>query len=240
MELDLSYLCTVIGSLTGVPVRVYENGKPVFFYSLVSLPKDPVRAYEGRIEQITDRVGYCATDRYSYYGIVNAKNCRIVIGPSGQTRPSDRELRELAFRADVPPDEVSDFVSGMKAVACLPLESILQILCVLNYLLNGERKTLEDIAIYDEEQEELRVKQSKKNAEARFSEQSALPERHDTYDLEQRLMNLIRKGETAALRDWVSAAPAVRGGLLAPDQLRQMKNTFIVTATLASRSAIRG
>ena len=38
----------------------------------------------------------------------------------------------------------------------------------------------------------------------------------------------------------MEAAPAIRGGALASEQLRQIKNTFIVTATLASRAAIQG
>ena len=42
------------------------------------------------------------------------------------------------------------------------------------------------------------------------------------------------------MRAWSAKAPAIRGGILAPDQLRQMKNLFVVTATLASRAAIRG
>lgn len=45
---------------------------------------------------------------------------------------------------------------------------------------------------------------------------------------------------TAALNEWVKGAPAVRGGRLANDAARQMKNTFIVATTLASRAAIRG
>ena len=53
-------------------------------------------------------------------------------------------------------------------------------------------------------------------------------------------MDLVCRGNTAALRQWVAQAPPVRGGVLAADQLRQLKNTFIVTATLTSRAAIRG
>lgn len=63
---------------------------------------------------------------------------------------------------------------------------------------------------------------------------------HNTYDLEQTLMDMIRRGDTSSLSQWIAHAPAIRGGVLAPDQLRQRKNTFIVTATLASRAAIRG
>ena len=239
MYLDLRYLCTVIGNLSGIPIRIYENGIQTFGYSLVALPRDPICAYADRIAEVKEHIGYCATDHFHYYGVVNSNDIRIVFGPSGQTRPTDKELHELAFRADVAPDDIQDFVSGMKAIACVPLESILQILCTLNYLLNGEKKALEDIAIYDEEQEALRQQTAIIHAEERFAEAESAGH-HNTYDLEELLMNLIRKGETAALREWISSAPAVHGGVLAPDQLRQLKNTFIVTATLASRAAIRG
>ena len=54
------------------------------------------------------------------------------------------------------------------------------------------------------------------------------------------MLRLVRKGDTASLRQWIASAPAIRGGTLASDQLRQMKNTFVVTATLVSRAAIQG
>ena len=40
--IDLNYLCTVISSLSGVPIRVFENNKQTFYYSIVNLPKDPI------------------------------------------------------------------------------------------------------------------------------------------------------------------------------------------------------
>ena len=53
-------------------------------------------------------------------------------------------------------------------------------------------------------------------------------------------MDIVRKGDTVALRRWIAQAPPVRGGKIAGDQLRQQRNLFIVTATLVSRAAIRG
>ena len=63
---------------------------------------------------------------------------------------------------------------------------------------------------------------------------------HNTYSQEQQLLRMVRKGDTTSLRQWIASAPAIRGGTLAADQLRQVKNTFVVTATLVSRSAIQG
>jgi AraC-like DNA-binding protein len=63
---------------------------------------------------------------------------------------------------------------------------------------------------------------------------------HNTLSIEQAITDIVRSGDTAALKSWASTAPAVRSGIIAPDQLRQYKNTFIVTATLVSRAAIKG
>lgn len=53
-------------------------------------------------------------------------------------------------------------------------------------------------------------------------------------------MGYIRKGDVSALREWAKRAPIIKSGTLSPDSIRQGKNTFIVSATLASREAIRG
>ena len=63
---------------------------------------------------------------------------------------------------------------------------------------------------------------------------------HNTLAIEQTLMNMIRRGDTDGLKSWIADAPAVHAGAMAQEHIRQYKNTFIVTATLAARSAIRG
>ena len=114
----------------------------------------------------------------------------------------------------------------------------------MNYVLNREKLSLEDIMIYDNEQQSLKDDIESDRANRQFDSELAdtQPQQsiHNTLALEQTLVNIVRKGDTAALREWIANAPAVRGGVLAADQLRQMKNTFIVTATLVSRAAIRG
>lgn len=62
----------------------------------------------------------------------------------------------------------------------------------------------------------------------------------DTYTQERRLLRLVRKGDTMALRGWIPPAPFPRGGGLTASQLRQVKNAFVASATLVSRAAIQG
>lgn len=243
-KIDLQYICTVIGNLAGIPIRLFEGDQLIFSHSIVNLPKDPIFLYRDEIWKLKDNVAYFVTKRFNYYGIVNSGDIKIIIGPTRQIANSTQELRELAFQADIAVGDIDDFVSGMKSIVSMPLESIMQMLCTINYILNDEKLELQDIAIYDTEQTGLKNLFAKHRASQLFVPSSSEPHPmqavHNTYELEQTIMNIVRKGDTAAMKEWISSAPAVRGGILASDQLRQIKNTFIVTATLVSRAAIRG
>ncbi|HIZ63255.1 MAG TPA: AraC family transcriptional regulator [Firmicutes bacterium] len=244
MQIDHEYLCNVIGNLSGIPIRVYKDGQRTFYNSLVRLPADPLKLYEKEVLAIKAHIGYFITPSFHYYGVVGDEHIRIVIGPAVQTRSTDSELRKLAFECDVPSDEVSEFVAAMNSIVHMPLESILQILCTINYIMNGEKLGLRDITIYDAEQENLKAKLEAERSEQLFRTQSADAEyaqyTHNTLAVEQTILNYVRLGDTAALQTWLSDAPAARAGILADGQIRQSKNTFIVTATLVSRAAIRG
>ena len=241
-QLDLEYLCTVIGNLSGIPIRIYEQGRQTFFHSIARLPVDPMAPDRAGILHGGEHLRYFSTEHFFCYGIVRAGDTQIVAGPTRQIPATEQELREMAFRADVPADDVEDFMAGMRAIVPMPLESVMQMLCALNYMLNGEKKTLGDIAILDAAQRRLADLSETQRAEAAFADGAAFAGQalHNTYDVEQTMMSMIRRGDTQALTEWIAGAPAVRGGVLAPDQLRQRKNLFIVTATLASRAAIRG
>ena len=240
-NLDLEYLGTIIGNLSGVPIRLYDGEKLIFLHSLVSLPRDPVELYRDDIWHITEHVGYYVTRLFNYYGIVNFGTKKIIIGPTRQLGNTDQELPELAFQMDVPPEDTDEFLTGMKGIIRMPLESIMQILCTLNYILNGEKLTLQDIAIYDSEQNLIsKDALSRREAQSYVTDNIPVQDIHNTFTLEQSIMTIVRKGDTASLQAWIKSAPAVRGGIIAAEQLRQVKNTFIVSATLASRAAIRG
>lgn len=243
-NIDYDYLCMVIGNLTGNPIRVFYKGKQTFYHSIVNLTTDPLAPFRDEVLAINSHIGYFITPYFHYYGIVNSNDYKIVIGPSMQTRDNDQSLKELAFRCDVPPEETEEFLSGMKSIVPMPLSSILQILCTMNYVLNGEKLGLSNLQIYDSEQENLKNKLEKERATQEFDSDIAEIEKqqevHNTLTLEQTIVSFVRKGDTLSLKKWIENAPAVRPGVLASDQLRQLKNTFIVTATLVSRAAIHG
>ena len=242
-NIDLNYICTTIGNLAGMPIRIFQNSAQIFSRSVVYLPKDPITAFRDEILAVDSHVSYFVTPYFHYYGILNSGEYKIIIGPTFQVKQSDQTLRELAFLCDVTKDETKEFLDGMHSILPMPLDSILQILCVVNYIVNNEKLTINDIAIHEKEQEKLTMPAESERAIFQFDRDintAELPELHNTLALEQTILNFIRQGDTLRLREWIKDIPAVHGGTLAFDQIRQLKNTFIITAALASRAAIRG
>lgn len=242
-KMDLRYLCTTIGNLAGIPIRIFENSVQTFYYSVVDLPKDPMTLCREEVFAITDHVGYCVTPQFHYYGVVNSGRTKIVVGPTRQVVETEQELRKLAFRLDLSGEDADAMISGVRSIVRMPVESVLQMLCTINYILNAEKLELKDISIHEQEQAELIVRQERRQAQEKLSAASPElqpPAEHNTYDIEQRLLRMVRKGDTPALREWFATAPAIRGGVVAGEPLRQRKNLFIVTVTLVSRAAVQG
>ena len=236
-DIDFQYICRAIGDLSGIPIRLYQDDELIFYHFAARLPTDPISVYRSALWEVKEHVGYFMTEEFSFYGVVNSGRTKLIVGPTGQIPNSDQELRALAFRADVPREELDAFLMGMKSITPMPLESVLKMLCTVNNILNDEKLELQDIAIHEADQLNLKISAESHQVSHAESEASEL---HNTLAVEDALMSLVSRGDTTALRAWISAAPAVRGGTLAADQLRQRKNTFIVTATLVSRAAIRG
>lgn len=240
-KIDLQYTCTVMGNLSGIPIRIYKNGKLAFYHSIVNLPIDPICINQDAILAIDNHIGYFVNSYFSYYGIVNSGNQKVVIGPTRQIPLSEQELKEIAFKSDVPSSQIDAFVVAMRSIIPMPLESIMQILCVLNHVLNGEKTELKDVSIFEDKQKafEADIEQSQVNEtiSSQFDRPSDL---HNTISIENTLQTIVAKGDVDALKQWVQNAPAIRGGIVAQNQLRQIKNIFIVTATLVSRAAISG
>ena len=124
-------------------------------HSTVNLIKDPISIYESDILKISEQINYFLTTRFNYFGILNSKDYKIVIGPTSQVPNSIPVLRELAFQLNVAQTDVDDFINAMQEIIHIPLESLMQILCFLNYILNNEKCSLHDVFINDSLQKQF-------------------------------------------------------------------------------------
>lgn len=242
--IDLRYVCTNLGNLSGLPVRLYEGDALALFYSIVNLPIDPFARFERAARAIEQHVGYYITPHDCYYGIVNAKGRRIVIGPTREIPLSDQELHEIAFEHNLPYAAVPAFIAQMRCITPMPLTRVLQMLCFVNHVLNdGEALSLPDISILEPQQRTLMQtlgEEAARHTLATIDENAPTPLRHNTKDIEAYMLGAVTAGDVVRLREFFANVPAIRSGIMAGDDIRQSKNLFVVTATLVSRAAMRG
>ena len=78
--------------------------------------------------------GYYVTPQFHYYGVVNAGNTKLVVGPTRQIGENEQELRELAFQLNLSGEEAEALIAGVRGIVRMPVESVLQMLCAMNYV----------------------------------------------------------------------------------------------------------
>lgn len=240
-KIDYTYLAKSFASLSGIPVRVFDEETELCRFFPVNLSKDPMELYRTEIMGISEHVGYFATPLFHCYGVLNTGQTKLVIGPTSQIMADNQKLKELAFRLDIPKEEVPAFTDGMNAIVRMPVETLLEMLCTINHFLNnGETLKISDITIHETELKLLKAGAEQRRTKRVYAEETVERQAHNTLAIENVLMDIVSRGDTAALKSWLSQASAVQSGTIARDQLRQFQNVFIVTATLASRAAIRG
>jgi len=238
---DLNYLCTNLGNLSGLPVRMYSKSKEVFYYSIIKFIKDPFELDKNKALNLKDKITYYQSDFYYYYGIINYKNYCIVVGPTRQFPNSKQEIKSIGFALGIAKSETDEFITSMESLVQLPLMSLLQILNMIYFALTGEKTSLESISIRESTQallkEEIEKEEANRTVDILEGKSNGA---YNALDTENRLVDMIMRGDTSALKKFMENIPNVRSGIIAQEQLRQNKNIFIVTATLASRAAIRG
>lgn len=242
---DLEYICASIGNLSGIPVRLYAGSLERYAFSMVRLPKDPLMLHLEEVLSFDEPVSYFATENLNYYGVFTVGDYKIILGPTRLVPNTDQELHETALQLELPACEIPAFVTAMKSIVGLPIERLLQMLCLLHYLINREQMKPHDISIHEAQQDRF-ARDMTEEASNELMELGDKPDEgfyrkvHNTYQAEATMIDIISKGDLQALDTWLKSPSAVQSGLLASDPIRQQKNTFISTATLASRAAIQG
>ena len=131
-------------------------------------------------------------------------------------------------------------MNGMKSIIRLPVMNLLQMLLPFSFVFTGKKQTLQNLAIQESEQGKIKESVNREESEKKFDLDPADNPEHNSYDQERMMIRMVRHGDTEMLKKWAKEAPAIRPGQMAPEQLRQLKDTFVVCATLVSRAAIQG
>ena len=232
MSTDYAYLAHSIASLASLPVRLYRDGVFQGLYHHSKFKPDPAILEEPNIFRSLDSVSYYIDENFLYYGLFRVKNdsAALLIGPVSQTPVSTSEAAKILRSMGEPAERARELVDYFSSVPSYPLRTFLQILCTVNYFINGEKTDVGQLLLSEE------LPAMEPPAPSRSSES----EMHNTMELEEMMLSCVEHGRTREISAMFSAPAAGRAGVMASDTLRQQKNLIICTATLVTRAAIRG
>lgn len=112
------------------------------------------------------------------------------------------------------------------------LTSFLTKMLLVNYYVNQEKLELSDI---------LKNNSGKISAQhvEKTYEQKETFTHNNSYEVESLILHYIETGNMDGLKNMTFTDAVIQAGVVAPTQLRQIKNTHIAITTLATRSAIK-
>lgn len=236
---EIAYASEAVSGLMGLPVRVYMGRELYYHFSPVELAVDPMEACAEDLMSIHDEAGTFTTKSFSHYGVVNSGKIRLIVGSFWDVRPPESVIRELAISIGIDPHGFRDYADALRSIANPPLNLALQMLCLLDFMLNGTFLSLTDIAIHAEDQgtltQELTQEEFSRNEQRELG--SALG---NSRAVEREIAALIKSGSKEGLMRYLERIPSFRQGVLSPNRLRSEKNAFITTAAIESRAAADG
>ena len=240
-KIDYDYIAENIAELSRIPIRLYKNKELNNFYSPISFTVDPASLYVEKLLSIEKGISYYITPFYQYYGIVQHQNYTFILGPTAQFPLSKVQARELMFLLGIDESKRESYYSMLNGVTHMPLQLFLHLLCLLNYYLTNEKHDVAEILLFDSSSDiSLQELENAKKIPTSYEQNLPINLPHTTYDFEKKMFNYIRNGDPKGLLEFFTYASPGQSGKIGETYIRQLKNIFIVSATLASRAAIEG
>ena len=232
MDTDYGYLAYSLSSLAGLPARLYRDGLFCGLYHHTGFKPDLAILEEPNIFRNTESVSYYIAENFLYYGLFRVKKdaVAILIGPVSQTPINTSAAVKILRSMGEPAGRAKELVDYFSAMPAYPLRTFLQILCTVNYFINGEKTDVGQLLL-NEPLPTLEVSEPSEPADTEI---------HNTMELENMMLSCVEHGRTEDILAMFGAPAAGRAGAMASDALRQQKNLIICTATLVTRAAIRG
>lgn len=239
-NIDILHLCRHIYHCINIPIRFLVDGKEEFMLPEMNQKLDPFSKYKEELLSTDQPLAFLTTKHFFYYGIVqdlkNENSC-IVIGPLTNIHISSKLISDIMLDAGIPSSFLEIFTELFTSLPTITFDRFLHILCFIHHSLNQISLMPEDIVDYKNNNMLIPI-----TSEHTTKIYSAKEDQHfhNTYQFEKHYLNLIENGDLASLKKLFEAPIRITPGLVADNSIRQIKNLFIASTTLATRAAIQG
>lgn len=183
---------------------------------------------------------YCETALHSLYGYLRLPESEeeLIIGPMNMIRFSENDLYLLHREYEIPPKEAKQQDAFFLSLPYLNTERFFQILSYINYTITRNTQYLHQYSPKDNASHSYAISQGYYDASYIFDEKQYYEE---NYLVEKQITRFIEEGNVNELDFYLRNLTHIPiHEKIADNNLRQMKNVFIILVTIASHAAIRG
>lgn len=222
-----------------IPIYLYNNKSLTECYPVQEEATFPPAKYLSILWEKEEPVTYMVTTYHSYYGCIkidNSSTC-LVIGPVSSL-PYTKESLSIMFKEfSIQNSKVESFSDFFHNIPSENFETFINTLLFINYSVNNRELTRKDITDYEFHKVDTGINR-------KYSEESYLAKEEGIINIEHKIENellrYIESGKVNEVLKFYKRAKNVKGGIIADNSIRQLKNEFIVMVALACRSAIKG
>lgn len=231
--------CKYIYSIFNIPIFYYLDKIKSESFSYNILDYELLKPTEDILLPFPHHICYFISDTSFYYGKIDIKgsNESLLIGPVTSTIPNNENIKSFLKNINNKNYTLLDLKYYFSTLHIISFEKFLEILCFINFLLNEEVMTGEDILNYDSPNYESTISKSYTESTYVAKENNSF---HNTYKFEQLYLNLVEQGNIKGIKELLTKSFRLNPGIIAYDNIRQAKNIFITSVTLTTRAAIKG
>lgn len=231
--------CEYLYHSTCIPVYLFRQKQLVTCFPEQKKDTYPPDRYLNILWESEKDISLVITQQHSYFGLVYSKDrCHsIILGPVSvlpYTRDSNTDMCK-EYAADS--SHMEEFSTFFSIIPSISKDIFMNKLLFINHTLNNTSLDKSDISNYEGYVLDGSINE-KHSIETYYAKEYETL--YDNLPIENQLLKYIESGDLEHLREFTKRTKSIDVGIIANDNLRQLKNMFIVTVTLASRAAMKG
>ncbi len=236
---NLEKYCEYLYDYIYIPIYIYKDQKLINCFPTQQESYYPPAHYIDRLWESNRKVSYITTNQYTHFGLIHLHDNAhsIVLGPVSSMPFNKEILSEMRKEYIIDFDYQEDFFSFFRNIPPQNQVVFFNLLLFIHYSLNDTQLNKNELLELDNIMLNTSIK-AKHTKEIYHSKEHGTTQ--DSYLIEDELVEYIKTGNLSGLEEFAKRAISTKVGVIAHDNLRQLKNMFIVTVTLVSRAAIKG
>ena len=173
------------------------------------------------------------TDMMCCMAIIKSKDCSYVVGPVLNTPADGKSITDYALDFSVPVSMFDELEEYIKALPVIELVHFSKVLCMINFILNGNHISPESIYISGVNRTDIVLG---------FEEEIPVNQKDYTryFNVEKELLSLIKTGDTKNLVETMIQLNTDTSFNPVDNSVNSVRTTVFIITALACRSAIEG